>query len=129
MRIEDGKIEDLNDRDDRTVARIASRATMDTIHGGARTMVLAKRLERMGSKLGLPGVVGAVYSASTGKALPEYRVCMCPECGQTVLGEEAAVRCCAFLDEPEKDFIDDEDDEFDLDAEMDKDSETFDYLD
>jgi len=76
-------------------------------------MVLAKRLERMGSGLDVLGVVGDVYSASCGHVLPEYRVCACPECGQTHLGEVTALMCCAWMDEEdgEREFVDEEDDD------------------
>lgn len=97
--IESGNTRDLMSRDDRAIARLADRATSDTIFGGARALVLAKRLDRMGGGIDALGVVGDVYQASIGRALPKYRVCKCPECGQTVLGEDAAMRCCEEGDE------------------------------
>lgn len=75
------------------MARIARRACGNTILGGCSAKVLADRLVRMGGT-DLRHVVGAVYSASTGRAHPEYDAWACHECGTAHLGREAALNCC-----------------------------------
>jgi hypothetical protein len=94
MKLAEGKIADLQDRDDRTIAQLAKQATIDTLFGGARALVLAKRLDRMGSPVNCEGVVGDVYSASTGRTPADYTATVCPECGTVVLGEETAIQHC-----------------------------------
>jgi len=79
--------------EDRLCAHVERVATMDTIHGGAHALLLSKRLRAMGGT-DLRHVVGAVYSASTGKMHREYGAFECPECGSAHLGVEAALACC-----------------------------------
>lgn len=92
--IEITDISELPDRDDRVVAKLARIATNDTVFGGASALVLAKRLDRMGSSIDAEGIVSDVYSASIGRVLPEYLPCVCSECGRAVLGENEAMNCC-----------------------------------
>ena len=87
-------ISDLQNRDDRVIAKLAKIATNDTVFGGAKALVLAKRLDSIGSQIDAECIVGDVYSASIGRVLPQYNPCFCPECGQAVLGEIAALNCC-----------------------------------
>jgi hypothetical protein len=94
MNIETGCIKNLLDKDDRTTAKLARIATNNTVFGGCSAMVMANRLDAMGGHIDASGVVSNVYAASIGRALPEYRVCCCPECGCTVLGEDTALQCC-----------------------------------
>ena len=108
MKIEESNISDLQDRNDRAIAKLARIARNDTVFGGARALVLADRLEAMGSQIDAHEIVGNVYAASNWTVTDDYKVCMCPECGQTVLGVEAALNCCAFVDEPEIEFENEE---------------------
>lgn len=86
--------------EDRLVARIERIATGNTIFGGASALVIAKRLVRMGGT-DLRHVVSGVYSASTGKAHPEYAAFKCLECGCAHLGQQAALECCQPKDDDE----------------------------
>ena len=94
MTLTEGRAQDLADRSDRDIARLAYRATCNTVFGGASALVLAKRMDALGCQIDALSIVSAVYSASTGSVLSQYRVCICPECGQTLLGEGAALNCC-----------------------------------
>jgi hypothetical protein len=78
---------------ERAHARIAAFARRDTIWGGARALVLAKR----GRLKTVPfdEIVGDVYSASTGNHHAVHEAWECPECGQACLGQDAAYSCCA----------------------------------
>ena len=55
----------------RTIAeqslRLAKMAVSDTINGGARALVYAKRLNRMNSNIPAMEIVSNVYSSSLGK--------------------------------------------------------------
>ncbi len=101
--VESANISDLQDRNDRVIAKLARIATNDTVFGGVKALVLAKRLDRIGSQIDAECIVGNVYSASIGRALPQYRPCLCPECGQAVLGEDAALNCYLGLGEDYED--------------------------
>jgi rubrerythrin len=85
----------LENQDDRKVAHIAAIARIDTIHGGARALTIARHC----SKWDAESVVSDVYSRSTGKHSQQFEAWECPECGQTHLGIEAAESCCAFSEE------------------------------
>ena len=95
-------ISDLQDKNDRIIAKLARIATNDTVFGGAKALVLAKRLDSLGSQIDAGYIVSDVYSASIGRALPQYRPCFCPECGQAILGEDTALNCC--LGQYEEDY-------------------------
>ena len=94
MTLTTGNITDLP-RQLRAIARLANIATSDTIFGGARALTLAQRLDAMGAEFNAQDIVADVYGASIGRTLPQYKVCRCPECGQTHLGEDYAYQCCA----------------------------------
>lgn len=83
----------LHDREDRTVARIATIARNNTVFGGASALVYAKRLARLGGA-DLEYVVSDVYARSSGQAHSEYEAFECPECGTACLGSQAAYRHC-----------------------------------
>ncbi len=85
---------------DRMIARIAARANLDTIHGGARALVLARRAELMGlpSAGDMLGAVSEVYSMSSGRVPGSLAVVQCFECGQWYLGEERAAACCSEVE-------------------------------
>lgn len=91
----------LADRDERSTAHLAARARHDTIYGGAKALLYAKRLQRMGSKLPLMEVVGDVYAASTGHWSPVWEAWECPECGSAWLGQERALNCCSEQEQDE----------------------------
>lgn len=85
----------LGDRNDRACAKLALRARMDTINGGATAMVWARRLNGMGSTLPADEIVGDVYSASNYTCTDRWSVFECPECGSAHLGSESAFKCCS----------------------------------
>jgi hypothetical protein len=85
----------LQNRHARACAKLAMRATLDTIGGGARAAVLADRLERMGSTIPAQAIVSDVYGRSKGRASREWGAWECPECGSAHLGQDAAAECCA----------------------------------
>lgn len=89
----------LSNRTDRATARLAQRARLDTIHGGAAAVLLERRLKSRGSPVGFAGVVAAVYGASTGRHHPELEAWECPECGTAHLGQTAALQCCNSHDQ------------------------------
>lgn len=91
----------LTNLDERAQAKLARIAQCDCIHGGARALVLAKRLT--GSHIDFDSVVSAAYTSSTGTA-SEYLPYECPECGRVCLGESAAYACCS---ENKNDELDD----------------------
>ena len=93
MRLKPARWSELHSRDERTVARIERIARNDTIWGGAKAMVLSKRLADMGGQ-DVGWVVASVYCASTGKPHPDYSAWECPECGSAHLGQENAYKCC-----------------------------------
>ena len=92
-------------REDRASASLAWIATANTVFGGASAMVIAKRLERLGSSVPASDIVSDVYGDSTGSVHRRWGVWECPECGSVHLGQEAAAQCCAFDDE----YIEDND--------------------
>lgn len=83
----------LTDRNERTVARIATMAINNTVFGGASAMVKSKRLFAMGGQ-DVRHVVSDVYSSSTGRSHSEHSAWECPECGGANLGITAAIKCC-----------------------------------
>jgi hypothetical protein len=84
----------LRSRDERAQAKLALIARNDTVFGGAKAMVVARRLKNMGSQLDLEGIVSDVYSASDWTVTPRWMALECPECGMVHLGMEAAQECC-----------------------------------
>jgi len=89
---------DLTDRHERTLARLERRARADTLFGGALASVYADRLTGLFGDLEYNEVVSSVYSASTGRPDRRWTAFACPECGQTHLGEESALKCCEWDD-------------------------------
>ena len=79
--------------DDRLTAHVAARARLDTIYGGCKALVLAKRLKRM-KGTDVDHIIGDVYASSTGEFSHKHEGWECPECGQAHLGQEAAFKCC-----------------------------------
>ena len=93
MRLKAASWSELRDRHERDIARIAHMALVDTIFGGPKALVYAKRLKDMGGR-DLEYVVNDVYSASSGNASVRHSAWECPECGNPHLGQEAARNCC-----------------------------------
>lgn len=89
---------ELLSQDDRIVAKVAARARLDTLYGGAKALVWVKRLPRLAHRLDLRDVVSDVYSASTGRHHARHEGWECPECGSVHLGQEAAAQCCAEVE-------------------------------
>jgi len=81
-------------RSEHAIDRLARIARGDTIHGGARAMVLARRMDSINPDADYLGVVGDVYSVSTGKRSTRWEAWPCQECGKVCLGLEAAYACC-----------------------------------
>lgn len=84
----------LEDRFSRACARLAMRATLDTLYGGALAAVYAKRLSAMGSSIPANDIVSDIYSRSTGTASERWGAWACNECGSVYLGIENAAQCC-----------------------------------
>ncbi len=84
----------LFNRADRACAKLARIARGDTVYGGVKALVLAKRLNRMGTKLPVDAIVGDVYAASN-YSLGDWGAYECPECGCAHLGRDAALQCCS----------------------------------
>ena len=82
----------LTCQDERKIAHLAAIARCDTINGGARAMVIARKCSRWDAA----GVVSCVYGQSTGRHSHEHEAWECPECGNVLLGIEAAETCCAY---------------------------------
>jgi hypothetical protein len=82
----------LEDKTERAIAKLARIARGDTVHGGARALVIAGRMKR--AKFDADAVVSDIYSRSN-LSLGEYGAYECPECGGAYLGTEAALNCCA----------------------------------
>lgn len=83
----------LDNRHDRACAKLARIARGDTIWGGAKALVIAKRAEAMGVQFPALAVVTDVYHASNYSCGP-WAAYECPECGTVHLGEESALNCC-----------------------------------
>jgi hypothetical protein len=85
---------------DRAITRIARRARLDVIYGGARALVLAERAERMGLPLAheLRYTVDLVYSVSSYHLPAELDVWECTECGTSYVGFRNAEDCCLDQD-------------------------------
>ncbi len=83
----------ITNRHDRACVKLARIARGNTYFGGASAMVMAKRLEKMGSKIPALEIVSDVYSRSNGK-LGEWGAYECPECGSVHLGTENTINCC-----------------------------------
>lgn len=92
MKLKEAKnLSDLT-RDERATVKLARIARRDTIHGGARALVIAKRMNR--AKIDANAIVSDVYHGSN-YSLGEHGAYECPECGCVHLGTEAAFNCCA----------------------------------
>ncbi len=87
----------LQSPDDQKIAKLAMQARLDTINGGARAAVIAKHEIDPNEKWDVDpeDIVGAVYSASTGKPHEKYEAWECPECGTVHLGQDYARECCS----------------------------------
>lgn len=92
----------LTDRNERAQAKLAMIARGDCWHGGARAMVLARRLQN--AQFDADAIVSQAYGSSTGTA-SDYLAYLCPECGNARLGQTDALNCCTFQ-EDEGDFTD-----------------------
>jgi len=101
MKIQPAHYTALSDHAERSTAHMAARARCDTIGGGALALVYGKRLERMGSRLGLLRVASDVYSRSTGRHSQDFEAWECPECGTAHLGIGNAMACCANTEDCE----------------------------
>ncbi len=104
MRLKEASPSRLFDRHDRAVAKLARIARVDTIHGGARALVLERRLIAMGSDVPDTGVVSSVYGASN-YSCGEFGAYECPECGTAHLGTERAYACCSQQEEEEMELV------------------------
>ncbi len=85
----------------RAIAKIATIANSNTIHGGCSAMRKSDRALAMGlpSAGEMADAVSATYGASSGNPSPEHRAWACGECGCVHLGITAAQNCCGSDDE------------------------------
>jgi hypothetical protein len=98
MKLKEAHPSQLATNYERACAALARIARADTIYGGARALVLARRMERRkGSQVPANEIVSAVYSASN-CSCGEWGAYECPECGTAHLGTEAAYRCCSQVE-------------------------------
>ncbi len=86
--------DNLADRHERALAKLARIARCDAWHGGARALVLAKRLEAMGGNAQAIEAVTDAYTNGRGDAT-RFLAYECPECGTACAGTEAAHDHCA----------------------------------
>lgn len=84
---------ELEDRNERAVARIAMVAACDAINGGARALTILRRLTRSPNYGALNDAVTASYHSSH-PPTEQHKALECPECGSVWLGAEAAYACC-----------------------------------
>lgn len=71
--------------------RLARIAQCDVINGGARALVLLRRIERLHPGSEANDIVTRVYHHPRGRA--SYA---CPECGEQFVSPEEANACCQF---------------------------------
>lgn len=90
----------LDEQDDRKRAHLAAIARCDTIHGGAKAMVIARKC----SKWNAAEIVADVYGASTGKHSRQWEAWECPDCGAVRLGFAEAEDCCADFRDDDGEF-------------------------
>jgi len=83
---------------ERAMARLARIARADTYFGGARALVLLKRLSRSVAA-DYDHVVSDVYGRSD-YTVAGHGFYECPECGSAHYGEDAAWECCQVEWEP-----------------------------
>jgi len=99
MKLKEAHPNTLADPYERACAKLARIARHDTIHGGARALVLAERMDaRRGAQVPANAIVGGVYATSN-YSCGDWGAYECPECGQSHLGNEAAYRCCQEQEE------------------------------
>lgn len=98
MKLKEAHPDELYDRYERACAKLARIARGDTIHGGARALVLAKRLTKLRSTIPAEDIVSSVYAASN-YSCGEWGAYECPECGSAHLGTEKAYACCSEVEE------------------------------
>lgn len=98
MKLKETSPNNLFDKTERAQAKLARIARGDTIHGGARALVLVGRLGR--AKFDADEVVSEVYRLSN-YTCGRFGVYECPECGAAHLGEEKALNCCISQDDLE----------------------------
>lgn len=93
---------ELADPTEQQIARLASIASTDCWHGGARALTLAERMPFVDAearywtldKATAKSVVSSVYTSNDGTSR-QYMAFACPECGNARLGIDAAYACCS----------------------------------
>ena len=98
MTLKEAHPNELSDRAERAIAKLARVARCDTVYGGAKALVLAKRLNGMNSNVPANEIVGDIYAASN-YSLLEWGAYQCPECGNAHLGRDKAFACCQPIEE------------------------------
>ena len=99
MRLKEVSSRRLTDPYERACARLARMARSDTVFGGCRALMIAKRMDkRKGAQVPAVEIVSAVYAASN-YGCGEWGAYECPECGQAHLGTQAAYACCQEREE------------------------------
>ncbi len=85
---------DLPNTPERAICRLAMIAALDVFHGGARALVLLKRLKRSPHYMKFEAAVADSYSTDYSV---NYTFWECPECGEPCFGIHNAIGHC--LDE------------------------------
>ena len=93
MKLKELSPDTLHDSRERTIAKLARIARCDTVFGGAKALVLLRRLQRSPNHGDYSAAVCEVYSRSDGTVCG-HGAYECPECGSAHFGTEAALLCC-----------------------------------
>ena len=96
MRIKETNPNNIFDIEQRAYAKLARIARCDVHFGGAKAMVLARRMEAINPLNDAMSVVSQAYASSTGNA-EDYLSYECPECGSPCAGIENALQCCQLI--------------------------------
>ncbi|KKL56517.1 hypothetical protein LCGC14_2244630 [marine sediment metagenome] len=93
------QFDQLPEGSERETARVATRATNDTIGGGFDAVILAREKDERGEApcdgvSSFECIVASVYSQSTGRHSELYQAWECPECGSVHVGFTSAMSCC-----------------------------------
>ena len=89
---------------ERAACKLAKIAAQDVYFGGARALVLLKRMKRSPNYSLYADAVDQCYHCDYAH---DYTAWECPECGSACFGRSAAYECCAEIwQEPEPELND-----------------------
>lgn len=80
--------------EDRAAAKLAEKARVDIRTGSAMAKVVAERMKAGGTSLDVDAIVTDVYTQTQDAPSERWSPWVCPECGGTWLGIQAALDCC-----------------------------------